>query len=348
MESGLSRKDLLVGSVALALGSGRGHVTPRRWAVRCVDTMKTSRDACRQPIDARRAALVRAEVATIKELGATHVAVATPYDPEFVPFLRHWTHEVHAQGLKVWFRGNFCGWEGWFDYPKWDDSYDRHIAASVEFIQGHPDLFESGDSFSLCPEPENSALLHDPRAANGHPVAFRKFLGDSVEATERAFRALGKRVETNWLSVNGDVGRDILDRATADRMGGLVTIDHYVPSVAKMVEYVDDIHAKFGCKVLIGEFGAPLSGVNGKDWSPARQAEFVGEILEALWRASRLCARRQLLGGRERGRHRRDADLRARGRRLSPPSGGGGLTKLLHALSEAVAGQVDASCGRSP
>ncbi len=278
----LSRKDLLVGTAGLALGA-RSNAPTRGWKVRCVDAMKTSRDACRAPIDAQRAGRIRAEVAAIKSLGASHVAVATPYDPEFVPFLRHWVREVHVQGLNVWFRGNFCGWEGWFDYPKWDDGYDRHIAASVDFIHGHPDLFRSGDSFNLCPEPENSALLHDPRAKDGHPADFRKFLGDSVEATERAFRAQGKRVAVNWLSVNGDVGRDILDRTTADRMGGLVTIDHYVPSVAKMIEYVDDIHAKFGCKVLVGEFGAPLEGINPKGWSLAQQAEFVGEILEALW-----------------------------------------------------------------
>lgn len=283
MENGLSRKDLLAGSAALAFGSKLDRLTPRRWSVRCVDTMKTSRDACRQTIDARRAALIRAEVAVIKGLGASHVAVATPYDSEFVPFLRHWAREVHAQGLKVWFRGNFCGWEGWFDYPKWGTSYDRQIEAAVDFVCGHPDLFESGDSFNLCPEPENAALLHDPRAANGHPSEFRKFLGDSVEAMNRAFREQGKRVAVNWLSVNGDVGRDIVDRATADRMGGLVTIDHYVPSAAKMVEYVDDIHRKFGCKVLIGEFGAPLRGINPAGWSPTEQADFVEEILEALW-----------------------------------------------------------------
>lgn len=283
MEFLLSRRQLLAGTVACAASSMLPSFLPKRWQIRCVDTMKTSRDACRAPLDATRKALIRAEIAAIKELGATHVAVATPYDAEFLPFLRFWTKEVHAQGLKVWFRGNFCGWEGWFDYPVWGTSYDRHIEAAVDFIHGHADLFETGDSFNLCPEPENSALLHDPRAPNGHPVEFRRFLRDSVRETRKAFRDIGRRVEVNWLSVNGDVGRDILDKETVDAIGGLVTIDHYVPNVAKMIEFVDDIHRKFDCKVLIGEFGAPLEHINGEHWTPGQQAEFVEEIFAALW-----------------------------------------------------------------
>jgi len=244
--------------------------------------MKTSRDPAREPLDDHRRALVRAELAAIADLGANYVAICTPYDPEFVPLLRFWVREARAKGLKVWFRGNWCGWEGWFDYPKWVNSYDRHIAATVDFIRGHPDLFESGDSFTLAPEPENSPVLGDPRANHRAPE-FLAFLRNSYDATTAAFAAQRKRVNVNWLSVNGDIGREILDRETASHIGGLVTIDHYVKDVKQMIQYVDEIHQKLGCKVFIGEFGAPLININGDGWSEKAQASFVREIFEALW-----------------------------------------------------------------
>lgn len=278
----------LVGSAYLPV-SGLALAAPPRskgtWAFQCVDTMKTSRDPSREPITEARLALMRSELSLIKGLGATHVAISTPYDMEFRTFLRTWVREARAHGLKVWYRGNWCAWEGWYGYPKWMDTYDKHVEATVDFLRGHPELFEDGDAFTSCPEAENAALEGDPRAT-GRAEDYRRFLRDTYDATNRAFADMRKKVHTNWFSMNGDIGRDILDRATVEHIGGLVTIDHYVRDVATMIRYVDDIHEKYGCKVMIGEFGAPLVGIDfpkgAAPWPPQEQARFVEEILAVL------------------------------------------------------------------
>ena len=59
---------------------------PRWWAFQSVDTMKHSRDLAREKLhDASYDAVIDREVRAIAETGATHVAIATPYDEEFVP-----------------------------------------------------------------------------------------------------------------------------------------------------------------------------------------------------------------------------------------------------------------------
>jgi hypothetical protein len=279
-----SRRQFIGGVSALALSASVLPLksAPKGWSVKCVDTMKTSRDKVRVPLDDDHRQLIDVELDAIKSIGANYVAIDTPYDPEFLLFLRYWVGRARLQNLHVWFRGNWCGWEGWFGYPKWVDGYNRHIEATIDFVRSHPDLFRDGDSFCLCPEPENSALLGDPRAT-GHVDQFLAFLRDAYDALTKEFARMGKRVIVNWFSVNGDIGRDILNKNTVDHIGGLVTIDHDVPSAAKMIEYVDDIHHKFGCKVLIGEFGAPLVNINPVNWNEQQQADFIGEILEALW-----------------------------------------------------------------
>lgn len=255
------------------------------WPVQSVDTMKHSRDHARKPLTENRQAMIRAELAAIKGVGATHAAIATPYNQEFLPQLRFWVQEARKQGLNVWFRGNWCEWEGWFDYPVWMDTYDKHIEATGDFLRCHPELFADGDSFTGCPEPENSSKLGDPRF-NGRREEFLRFIRQSYDLGTQSFRRMGKQVSINWFSMNGDVGRDVMDQRTVDHIGSLVTIDHYVPDVAAMTRFVDDIHRKFKCKVLIGEFGAPLPGLNLKngenEWTSRQQATFVRDVLQAL------------------------------------------------------------------
>lgn len=92
---------------------------PELWPVRSIDTMKTSRDKARAELnnpdfDTQ----IEKELTLIKEIGANYVAIDTPYDKEFLPFLKRWISLARKMGLKVWFRGNWSNWEGWFEYEK--------------------------------------------------------------------------------------------------------------------------------------------------------------------------------------------------------------------------------------
>ena len=128
--------------------------TVRYFDFQAVDTMKTSRDLSREKLnDSSYDKVIDAEISAIKKTGATHVAIATPYDKEFIPFLRKYVASARKNNLKVWFRGNLSGWEGWFDYPRLTTA--EHIKGIELFLQNNKDLFEAGDYFSSCPECEN-------------------------------------------------------------------------------------------------------------------------------------------------------------------------------------------------
>ena len=66
------------------------YPTPRfgQWTFQSIDTMKYSRDVAREKLyDPSFDAIIDRQVGAIAETGATHVAIAVPYDEEFVPFL---------------------------------------------------------------------------------------------------------------------------------------------------------------------------------------------------------------------------------------------------------------------
>ncbi|MEK7522855.1 MAG: hypothetical protein AAB569_04695, partial [Patescibacteria group bacterium] len=122
------------------------------WSIRSIDTMKTSRDKARVRLyDLNFDKEINKELQAIKNMGANYVAIDTPYDDEFLPYLTRWIKLARKTELKVWFRGNWSNWEGWFDYPK-NLTPERHQAKTAEFIETHPDFFKDGDIFDPCPE----------------------------------------------------------------------------------------------------------------------------------------------------------------------------------------------------
>ena len=135
--------------------------TDSYWEIQSIDTMKFSRDLARERNgDEVFRKIIETNVQKIADVGANYVAIGTPYDEEFLPYLKVWVHAVRSSGLKVWFRGNLSGWEGWFDYPS--VSPQDHIEQIEEFIVNNSDLFEDGDIFTSCTECENG-VLGDPR-----------------------------------------------------------------------------------------------------------------------------------------------------------------------------------------
>jgi hypothetical protein len=188
------------------------------------------------------------------------VAIGTPYNLEFLPMLKRWVKAARIYNLGVWFRGNWCGWEGWFNYPK--ISRDEHIEKTRNFIINNFELFKDGDIFTACPECENGGP-GDPRI-NGDLNGYQEFLIKEYQVAQEAFDQIGKQVASNYFSMNGDVARLVMDRNTTAALDGIITIDHYVETPEILIEDVEDIAIESGGKIVLGEIGVPIPDIHGQ------------------------------------------------------------------------------------
>lgn len=224
------------------------HATDRFFKIQAIDTMKYSRDKAREGLSDE---VIESQVRAIKESGATHVALGTPYDPEFVPFTKKWVTAARKYGLLVWFRGNASGWEKWFDYPQ---IYEKeHTSIINTFILNNPDLFENGDVFTTCPECENGGP-GDPRKT-GKVAEFREFLVTEHHVADAAFQQINKDVITNYYSMNGDVARLVMDEDTTQKLGHVVTVDHYVKTPEQLVSDLSNMADRSKGDIVLGEWG---------------------------------------------------------------------------------------------
>ena len=248
------------------------------WKVQSIDTMKYSRDLSREKLyDKSFDSIIDDTMKKIAGTGATHVSIGTPYDKEFLPILNRWVDSARKNNLKVWFRGNWSGWEGWFGYQK--ISRDEHIVLTKNFILNNPNLFKDGDIFTACPECENGGP-GDPRH-NGDLSGHRAFLIKEYETTKRAFEKIGKNVRANFNSMNGDVAALVMDKATTKALGEIVAVDHYVATPDKLVADIKRLSMNSGGKVVLSEFGVPIPDINGK-MSELEQAKWISSALEKL------------------------------------------------------------------
>ncbi len=246
------------------------------WHIQSIDTMKFSRDVAREKLDdPSYDTFIHDNIAKIASTGATHVAIGTPYDPEFVPFLRRWVAAARKEKLKVWFRGNMAGWEGWFGYQKIDRN--QHTKGILSFISTNKDLFQDGDLFTSCPECENGGP-GDPRF-NGDAKGHAAFLTNEYREVKKAFRAIDKKVEANTYSMNGDVASLIMDSETTKKLDGRIVVDHYVrtpeDTVADLVRFSQESKGK----VILGEFGVPIPDLQGR-MTEKEQADWLDSFLK--------------------------------------------------------------------
>jgi hypothetical protein len=250
----------------------------RFFEVQSIDTMKYSRDLAREKLhDASFDTEINTQIQKISQTGATHVAIGTPYDAEFLPFLTRWVNAARKYNLKIWFRGNWSGWEGWNDYSRIDRQ--THLAKTQAFILDNPDLFEDGDIFTACPECEFGGP-GDPRQT-GDVNGFRKFIIDEFYSNEKAFAKINKKVVVNYQSMNTDVARLIMDPETTKVFGGLIVIDHYVKSPQQLGHDIKDIAEKSNAKVILGEFGAPIPDIHG-EMTDLEQAQWVEDVMKNI------------------------------------------------------------------
>jgi hypothetical protein len=243
----------------------------RFWQIQAIDTVKYSRDMAGQYLnDSSFDVTIESQVSKIAATGVTHIALGTPYDQRFVPFLKRWVDSARQHNLKIWFRGNFSGWENWFEYKS--ITRDEHKELLKEFIKNNGDLFEDGDIFSSCTECENGGP-GDPRQT-GDTTGFRQFLIDEYQIGKNSFRLIGKNVTTNYFPVNYDVAYLVMDKETTQALGGVVVIDHYVGSPEKTNNDVNLLAKKSGGKIVIGEFGAPIPDIHG-NMTEKEQADWI-------------------------------------------------------------------------
>lgn len=250
----------------------------QHWKFQAVDTMKHSRDLAREELhNSRFGEEVDRQIADIAATGATHVAIGTPYDDEFLPVIKLWSRSAREHGLKVWYRGNWSGWEGWFDYPRIDQ--ETHIENTRQFILNNPNLFEDGDIFTSCPECENGPKLE---LGNNFAVAeYRKFLIKEYRVTKEAFGLINKDVTANYYSMNADVARKVMDKETTQALDGVVTIDHYVNAPEQLAEDIVEIAENSGGTIVLGELGAPIPDIHGP-MNEEAQAEWLAESLRLI------------------------------------------------------------------
>ena len=139
--------------------TSQAMASERFFEVQSIDTMKYSRDTAGEMLTKPSFDdVIDQQVKNIAGTGATHVAIGTPYDNQFIPFLARWVKVARRYKLKVWFRGNLSGWEGWFGYEK--INREQHKQGIRAFITKNSNLFEDGDIFSSRHAPPwQSAIL---------------------------------------------------------------------------------------------------------------------------------------------------------------------------------------------
>lgn len=248
------------------------------WDFRSVDTVKYSRDLAGQMMNNPNFdSVINKQVSDIASLGASHVAISTPYDAQFMPFLKRWVEVARKNNLKVWFRGNFSGWENWFEYS--DINRDEHKRLLKEFILANPDLFEDGDIFTSCPECENGGP-GDPRH-NSDLIGHRKFLIDEYNISEESFKKINKKVRPGFYSMNYDVANLVMDEDTTNKLGNLVVIDHYIKDTGQLAVDSKKIAEKSKGQVILGELGAPIPDIHGS-MSEEQQSQWLESALKGI------------------------------------------------------------------
>lgn len=254
-------------------------IEDRLFPVQSIDTMKSSRDIAikmlRNPNSF--APMIDRQMLLIKEAGATHVAIDTPYDTEFLPVLKLWVASARSHNLSVLFRGNFSGWEGWFEYPRIDRATHKKLLQN--FLHNNPELFQSGDVFTPCMECENGGP-GDPRQT-GDIDGYNTFLADEAKIAATEFASQVRYINI-YPSMNADIARDIIGPKAIRAFGGIILIDHYTSTTKQFIKDIETIPEQINARVGLGEFGAPIPDLNGS-MTQTQQARYINELFTAMY-----------------------------------------------------------------
>jgi hypothetical protein len=63
-----------------------------------------------------------------------------------------------------------------------------------------------------------------------------------------------------------------MDRATTQKVGTIVVIDHYTKTADSLISYVQNLAQQTGGKIMLGEIGAPIPDIHGAMTATQQQA----------------------------------------------------------------------------
>lgn len=213
--------------------------------------------------------------------GINYAALAVPYDN--LTKYTNYVADARTKGLKIWHRSHWNRWQG-DNSTSADLSAQDYLDDTYDFIVDNPTLFEDYDCFTTCVEANNADGVNstDPFRTTGvfDFTKYNQFLKDQVRYANAAFLVIGKKVQTNLLSLSlslTDLSGQTLDSGSGGNssgldnndvvtyLNGILTIDHYLSSSyrysdgdywTKFSSDLDKIHAAFpDCKIMIGEWG---------------------------------------------------------------------------------------------
>jgi len=232
-----------------------------------IDTMKESRDteSWQEPYSQ-----ITQDVNLIATLNVNYITIDTNW--EYPAYMAEWVRAIRATGKHVWFRGAPNQWT--------DQNGTTGImtpaafeSEEAQFITSNPTLFEPGDIFDPCAEPEDGSYWSIfpanwswQGAPNQYTDAFNAFILDTTTMANQSFAAIGvKGVITTIHSTNSwwAENPNSLYNSTI-RALGVVTIDSYperdttdpATAAAARVSELNAVHAaRPGVPVVIGEMG---------------------------------------------------------------------------------------------
>lgn len=240
------------------------------WQITCVDTMKDSMDTC-FPVTNQLDALTIAQAVNLcATLSVTHITVDCYYD--YADYMALWVAAVRATGKNVWFRCHWNAWQG-NNGASATLTPTTYITATQAFIIAHPTLFQAGDIFDSCPEPDNSSYWVTTYGAgytNGAPTAgtnaFNQFLLNLDSQLQATLQNAGiQGVNTKIHSLNSFWAKTTasLYPSTVAALG-YVCLDSYPEgsstdpntcAAARLAELQQIASARPGVNIIISEMG---------------------------------------------------------------------------------------------
>jgi len=227
--------------------------------------------------------IIKQQITDLRDLGANYIAVSTPYDNHGE--LKLWADAIHKAGLNVWFRSHWLNWEGDDNHPS-DMTMREYLIKTSEFIRSNPTLFEENDAFTVCVEPEQAFVARKTNVYDWR--AYNQFVRDQIETANLAFSEikLPGKIYTNWISMNGWVVENGLEKETVEKMG-VITVDHYTNQkvILPPSEFARDlktdlerIYKKWEKPIILGEWGYNIE----QEVSDYEQRAVVSESLQGL------------------------------------------------------------------
>ncbi|HLD11532.1 MAG TPA: hypothetical protein VJB91_01355, partial [Patescibacteria group bacterium] len=247
-------------------------VSQKTWDIQSVDAMKYTKDVICSPKDE---VWIGKWVDKAVEIGATHVAVSTPYDNpkcgNAVEYTKTWIRVIRSKGLHVFHRQMPLQFEGIYDNPKSPGT--NFITQVSNYIKANKENYQEGDIFTPVPEPQNGGIAGVSYCAQNTCIfnnasSFNKWLRDITVSSRDAFASIGlkDKVKVGYYGFDGYIawghnnpdwqGKGFLENDTVNLIGH-IAVDHYPEAVGtSMGPDLEELEKRFpGIPIIIGEWG---------------------------------------------------------------------------------------------